>query len=209
MTSRPVRRNSPSFVLVSLAFLAFALVGCSGADTSAGPSASVTSGGTSPIPSPTSSDEPSPSAPATPSSGQVTASPAAATPGQTIHLILHLSNDTVGSPSGCANPGSCRGDFMTGDDPLSDAATGTTVGTFAYKCFLVNVATNLYSCPDVTISLTGRGKIVFTEVIQHEPGRPPAISAITEGTGEFLGATGTVTAKVLDSGGDFVITLAK
>jgi hypothetical protein len=58
----------------------------------------------------------------------------------------------------------------------------------------------------VTITLTGRGQIVFTEVIEHEAGKPPTIAPITGGTGEFLGATGTVTAKVLAGNGDFVIT---
>jgi hypothetical protein len=43
-------------------------------------------------------------------------------------------------------------------------------------------------------------------VIEHEAGKPPTIAPITGGTGEFLGATGTVTAKVLAVNGDFVIT---
>jgi hypothetical protein len=53
-----------------------------------------------------------------------------------------------------------------------------------YECFLVDVGSTLYHCPGVTITLTGRGQIVFTEV-------------------------GEVTARVLSSGGDFVITLTK
>src|SRR5450759_5015155 len=127
----------------------------------------------------------------------------------TIHLSLHPINDTVGSLTGCSNPGACQGDFMVGYDPLFDVATGKQAGTFAYECFLVDVGSTLYHCPGVTITLTGRGQIVFTEVIEHEPGKPPAVAPITGGTGEFLGATGEVTARVLANGGDFVITLTK
>jgi len=133
----------------------------------------------------------------------------AESPAGTIHLSLHPINDTVGSLTGCANPGSCQGDFMVGYDPLFDVDTGKQVGTFAYECFLVDVGSTLYHCPGVTITLNGRGQIVFTEVIEHEPGKPPAIAPITGGTGEFLGATGEVTARVLSNGGDFVITITK
>jgi len=41
-----------------------------------------------------------------------------------------------------------------GYDPLFDAETGTEVGTFACECFLVDVASTLYHCPGVTITLT-------------------------------------------------------
>jgi len=61
----------------------------------------------------------------------------------------------------------------------------------------------------VTITLTGRGQIVFTEIIQHEPGKPPAIAPITGGSGEVPGAMGEVTARVLPDRGDFVITITK
>ncbi|MGA3029146.1 MAG: hypothetical protein ABSE58_00225 [Candidatus Limnocylindrales bacterium] len=37
--------------------------------------------------------------------------------------------------------------------------------------------------------------------------RATAVAPITGGTGEFLGATGTVTAGLLSIGGDFVITI--
>lgn len=126
---------------------------------------------------------------------------------RTIHLILHAVNDTVGSLPGCSGSGPCQGDFMVGYDPLFDADTGKEVGTFAYECFLVDVASFRYHCPGVTITLTGRGLIVFTELIEHETGKPPAVSPITGGTGEFLGATGTVTAKVLSGEGDFVVSI--
>jgi hypothetical protein len=98
---------------------------------------------------------------------------------------------------------------MVGYDPLYDAVSGKMVGTLAYECFLVDTKSILYHCPGVTITLTGRGQIVFTEVIQHEVGMPPAIAPITGGTGEFLGTTGTVTASVLEIGGDFVIAITR
>jgi hypothetical protein len=134
---------------------------------------------------------------------------AAARTAETIHLSLHPINDTVGSLMGCSNPGSCQGDFMVGYDPLFDVATGKQAGMLAYECFLVDVGSTLFHCPGMTITLTGRGQIAFTEVIEHEPGKPPAVAPITGGTGEFLGATGEVTARVLSNGGDFVITLTQ
>jgi hypothetical protein len=191
--------------LLGVALAAAIIVGCSGATV---PSTAPTS----PPPAVAApSDAPPTQAPtvAAPSVAPQSLTPATAAQGQTIHLILHAINDTVGSLTGCTNAGSCQGDYMVGDDPLFDAVTGKEVGTFAYECFLVDVGSTLYHCPGVTITLTGRGQIVFTEVIQHEPGKPPAIAPITGGTGEFLGATGTVTARVLSGGGDFVITLTK
>ena len=98
---------------------------------------------------------------------------------------------------------------MVGYNPLFDADTGREVGTFAYECFLVDVASFRYHCPGATITLTGRGLIVFTELIEHEIGKPPAVSPITGGTGEFLGATGTVTAKVLSGEADFVVSITR
>jgi hypothetical protein len=43
----------------------------------------------------------------------------------------------------------------------------------------------------------------------HQPGKPPATAPITGGTGGFLGATRTVTAKVLSTTGEFVITFTR
>jgi hypothetical protein len=192
-----------------LLILALALGACSAANSPATPSASTAGSSAATSSSPTLSASPSQSAVATPSVGPVTASLAATNQPQTIHLILHPVNDTVGSLTGCSSPGSCQGDFMAGYDPLVDAETGKEVGTFAYECFLVDVASTLYHCPGVTITLTGRGQIVFTELIEHLPGKPPAVSPITGGTGEFLGATGTVTAKVLSGAGDFVIAITR
>jgi hypothetical protein len=133
----------------------------------------------------------------------------AESPAETIHLSLHPTNDTEGSLAGCSNPGTCQGDYMVGYDPLFEVATGKQAGMLAYECFLVDVGSTLYHCPGMTITLIGRGQIAFTEVIEHEPGKPPAVAPITGGTGEFLGATGDVTARVLSGGGDFAITLTK
>jgi len=191
--SQPIRVRRVRSLVAGLATLAVIFAAC-GSAASPSPTAAPTVAATpAPTPAPT----------ATP------LSPAAASEAQTIHLILHPVNDTVGSPTGCSSAGSCQGDFMIGYDPLVDAETGKEVGTFAYECFLVDPASTLYHCPGITITLTGRGQIVFTELIEHLPGKPPAVSPITGGTGEFLGATGTVTAKVLSGAGDFVITISE
>lgn len=130
---------------------------------------------------------------------------------QTIHLIDYPTNGTdisVGSLTGCKDS-TCQGDYIIGYDPVVDALTGKTVGTLAYECFLVDPGSTLYHCPGNTFTLTGRGQIVFTEVILHEVGGPPTIAPITGGTDEFLGATGTVTSKKVSAGGDFVITITR
>jgi hypothetical protein len=139
-------------------------------------------------------------------------SPAPATQPQTIHLNVHPINDTmvpVGSLTGCTHGSACQGDYMIGYDPAFDVTTGKEVGTLAYECFLVDPASIRYHCPGNTITLTDRGQIVFAEVIEHEVGRPPAVAPITGGTGEFLGATGTVTAKVLSGAADLVIAISR
>jgi hypothetical protein len=197
MTPFQPNRVNHALVVTCLAISALVLAACSGA-ASAPPTAAPTA---APTPTPTAPPTPMPAPTPTP------AATAAPQP-QTIHLILHPTNDTVGSLTGCPSAGSCQGDFMVGYDPLVDAASGKEVGTFAYECFLVDVASTRFHCPGVTITLTGRGQIVFTELIEHLPGKPPAVSPITGGTGEFLGATGTVTAKVLSGAGDFVIEIS-
>ena len=149
---RPNRAVSPGFPVACLAILVLAIAACGSAAAAASPAPSAA---------------PSPSA-AVDALGR-TASPLAASQPQTIHLILHPVNDTLGSLTGCSTAGSCQGDFMIGYDPLVDADTGTEVGTLAYECFLVDVPSTLYHCPGVTITLTGRGQVVFTELIEHLP----------------------------------------
>jgi hypothetical protein len=185
-------------LLAGLAALVLVLAGCTG-------SASQT---TAPTLTPEPTTAATASAAVSPSAGPVAAPPAASQP-QTIHLVLRPINDTIGSLTGCSGAGSCQGDFMVGYDPLFDAETGKEAGTLAYECFLVDPESVLYHCPGMTITLSGRGQIVFAELIEHEIGKPPAVSPITGGTGEFLGATGTVTAKVLSGAGDFVISITR
>jgi hypothetical protein len=49
---------------------------------------------------------------------------------------------------------------------------------------------------------------IAREVILHEDGGPPTVAPITGGTGEFLGATGTVTCKKVTQGGGLVIAIS-
>jgi hypothetical protein len=141
-------------------------------------------------------------------SGPITASPALASQPQTIHVIEHPINSTtvrVGSLTGCTNTTSCQGDFYLGDNPLFDAATGTEVGTLKYECFVIDTGSSLYHCPGNTVTLTGRGQIVFTETVDFD--RPAGERGpVTGGTDEFLGATGVVTSPGLE---DFVVTITR
>jgi hypothetical protein len=225
IATQPTHPAGTRFAAACLATLMLAVAACSSTNPTS-PSASTRGSGAAPTATVAPSATPAPTATAistattapaitpaalpsaaTPSpSPEITLPTAAHTP-QSIHLILHPTNDTVGSLEGCSDAGTCQGDYMIGDDPLVDPVTGKEVGTFAYECFLVDVADTLFHCPGVTITLTGRGLIVFTELIEHEIGKPPAVSPITGGTGEFLGATGTVTAKVLSGKGDFVVSI--
>jgi hypothetical protein len=80
-----------------------------------------------------------------------------------------------------------------------------------YVEFLVDASDSLYHSPGNTITLTGRGQIVFSETLHDDGSGRPATGAIIGGTGEFLGATGFVISRSLstggDFGGDFVITI--
>ena len=208
MTTLRCRATLARLVVACLATLVLTLAACASANPSASPSAGVISStGAAPSASVASSDSPSPSAAATPSAGPATA---AATQPQSIHLIVHPIHDTlvsVGSLTGCKDP-TCQGDYIIGNDPLVDAATGANAGTMAYECFVVDPGSTLYHCQS-TFTLTGRGQIVFAEVIVHETGGPSTTAPITGGTGEFLGVTGVVTASKVAEGGDFVITFTK
>ena len=129
---------------------------------------------------------------------------------QTIHVTLQPGNDTyvsVRSVTGCTNTTTCQGDYLIGDDLLFDAATGKQVGTLVYVEFVVDTGDTLFHSPANTITLTGRGQIVFSETLHDDGSGRPATAAITGGTGEFLGATGFVVSRSLSGHGDFVITL--
>jgi hypothetical protein len=132
---------------------------------------------------------------------------------QTIHVLEPARNVTVvsvGSLTGCTSTTGCEGDYVLGDDPLLDATTRKEVGSLLFECFRVDAGTSLFHCPGNTILLIGRGRIVFTEDVHFAPGYPLDFWPITGGTGEFLGATGTVTSpadSTYTEGGDFVITI--
>ena len=70
----------------------------------------------------------------------------------------------------------------------------------------------LVPLPGNTITLTGRGKIVYTEDVHFAAGYIQDQWPITGGTSEFAGLTGFVTSpadSTYTDGGDFVITLTK
>jgi hypothetical protein len=92
---------------------------------------------------------------------------------------------------------------------MLDADTHVGVGSFSVKCVLLDPAKNLYHCPANTISLTGRGQIVFDETVYIGGQWNPVPWPIISGTGEFLGATGSVTSPKDStwSYGDFVISI--
>ncbi|MEO6059727.1 MAG: hypothetical protein ABIQ05_07150 [Candidatus Limnocylindria bacterium] len=97
-------------------------------------------------------------------------------------------------------------------DPLLDATTREEVGSLLFECFRIDTGSSLFHCPGNTITLTGRGQIVYTENVHFAPGYAPEEWPITGGTGEFHGATGFVTTpadSTYTEGGDFVITIIK
>ena len=79
-----------------------------------------------------------------------------------------------------------------------DAATRKAVGAFLVDCLLVDSTETLYHCPANTITLTGRGQIVFTDTLLWGSGAGDDTWATWApwptigGTGEFLSATGTI-----------------
>lgn len=140
------------------------------------------------------------------------ANPSSSGQSPVIHLIEHptnVSSVSVGSLTGCTNTTSCQGDYIIGDNPVFDAGTGTEVGILTFECFFIDAGSLLLHCPGITITLTDRGQIVFNEIVDLGGEVRPNNGTITAGTGEFLGATGTVTSRKLASTADFVITLAK
>jgi len=140
-------------------------------------------------------------------------SPAVASQSQTIHVLedpIEFSDVKVGSLTGCSKA-DCQGDTLIGRSRMLDATTRKEVGTFLVNCLLMDPAESLYSCPANTITLADRGQIVFTETLRFVTGAVQEAWPIIGGTGEFLGATGTVQSPA-DSTyqyGDFVITFTK
>lgn len=142
------------------------------------------------------------------------ASPSAGQP-QTIHVLEPATNVTtvsVGSLTGCASTTGCQGDYVLGNDPLLDATTKQEVGRLLFECFRVDVGSTLFHCPGNTITLTGRGRIIYTEDVHFAPGYPMGTWPITGGTDEFAEATGFVSSPAdspYTDGGDFVITITR
>jgi hypothetical protein len=234
---QPIRATSAHFIVACLATLALALAACSSVNPSASPSASVagSTGAELSVSQVPSAGQPSvasqalpashspaatrtPGTAATPSSAPVTALPHAANQPQTIHVLEDPGEFTfghVGSLTGC-KAGDCQGDTMIGRSRMLDAATRKAIGSLLVDCFLVDPGQKLYHCPANTITLTGRGQIVFTETLLWGGGGAGqdtwatwAPWPIIGGTGEFLGATGTVDSPADStwSAGDFVITI--
>jgi len=149
----------------------------------------------------------------TASQAAVRASAATASQPQTIHVLEPARNYTqvsVGSLTGCTTTNGCQGDYILGDDSLLDATTKQVVGTLLFECFRVDAGSTLFHCPGNTITLTGRGRIVYAEDVHFTAGYAPDNWPITGGSGEFLGATGFVTSpadSTYTDGGDFVITI--
>jgi hypothetical protein len=140
------------------------------------------------------------------------ASPSASGQRKTIHLIEHPTNTnsvSVGSLTQCTDPTSCRGDYLLGDNPVFDAATNKQVGTTTFECFFFDPGKLLMHCPGVTITLADRGQIVYNGIVDLGGQVRLANGTIIGGTGEFLGATGTVTGKKVADNSDIVITLTK
>jgi hypothetical protein len=223
--THPIRATSAHMVFAGLATLVLVLAACGSTNPPASPSASVSSSTRAPTATPavTGIARPAttPSATvATPSSGPVTTLPPAADRPQTIHVLEDPGQFTfghVGSVTGC-NSAACQGDTMIGRSRMLDAATREGIGTFLVNCVLIDVSQTLYHCPANTITLTGRGQIVFTETLLWGGGGPGqdtwatwAPWPIIGGTGEFLGATGTVDSPADStwSAGDFVITITE
>ncbi len=181
-------------MLVAVIGAGCVVAACSGVNPSTGPAASA-----APTASPTA----------------LAASPTSANKQQTIHVLEPARNVTqvsVGSLTGCTSTAGCQGDYVLGDDPLLDATTRQEVGRLLFECFRVDTGSSLFHCPGNTVSLTGRGQLVFTEDVHFAASYAQDSWPITGGTGEFLGATGSVVSSADSTyaeGGDFVITITR
>lgn len=216
---RPVtheRRAKPTLALAAL-IPALLLTAC--ATARPGPAGSVAATGTA-FPSPASTVANRSAAPASdrPSSAPASAVPLAAAQPQTIHLLEEPGEFTfghVGALTRCGT-GDCQGDTMIGRSRMLDAATHKVAGAFLVDCVLIDPGQKLYHCPANTISMTGRGQIVFTESLLwggsgagQDTWATWAPWPIIGGTGEFLGAVGVIDSPADSawSAGDFVITI--
>ena len=147
---------------------------------------------------------------ATATSSPVATLPPAAHRPQTIHVLEDPLDFRTVPVAGCASAVGCKGDKLIGTSRLLDADTRAVVGSFAVRCELIDPAQNRFHCPANAMTLTGRGDIVFDETVSiGNKGAPAGPWPIIDGTGEFAGATGSVSSPADStwSYGDFVITI--
>jgi hypothetical protein len=134
--------------------------------------------------------------------------PTAAHRPQTIHVIEEFIDGANIPIRGCTTTGGCVGDQLKGRSYTLDAATDENVGELIFKCIMTDPSRNLYDCA-IAITLTGRGQIVYDETVVIGGNGPQGPWPIISGTGEFLGATGSVSipADSTCGCGNFVIAI--
>lgn len=193
--------------LACLATLAFALAACS--DTSQSAGAAAAAGTASPSPAPTLVAKSAAPTLAKPTPRPVSTLPPPAHRAQTIHVLEDPVSFRTVSVAGCTSTAGCEGDQLIGTSRMLDADSRVVVGSFSVTCVLVDPDQNLFHCPTNTVTLTGRGDIVFDETVSLDGHPFPEPWPIVSGTGEFLGATGSVESPDDStwSYGDFVITI--
>ena len=187
--------------------MAGSLAACGGAATSPAPSQMVAP---TAIQTPTFAPTSQPTV-AAPSVAPQSPTPAAVTGPQTIHVLEDPINFHKVAAKGCTSPAGCKGDQLVGTSRMLDADTRVDVGSLTITCILMDPGKNLYHCPASTISLTGRGQLVFDETLYIGGPWYPKPWPVISGSGEFLGATGSVVSPKDStwSYGDFVITITK
>jgi hypothetical protein len=206
---QPTRAIRAGFVaaLACLATLAVALAACRDTNQPAGPAVAASTGS----PSATSTVVAQSAAPTvvTPTPRPVSTLPPPAHRPQTVHVLEDPVSFHAVTVAGCTSAAGCEGDQLIGTSRMLDADTRVTIGSLAVSCILIDPGKNRYHCPANTITLTGRGQIVFDETFNLGGPWDPVPWPITSGTGEFLGATGSVTSPEDStwSYGDFVISI--
>ena len=148
--------------------------------------------------------------PAAPSVAPQSPTPAAVTGPQTIHVLEDPIAFSTIKAAGCTTSRGCVGDQLNGRSRMLDFATHTEVGTLLANCVMTDPSRNLYDCA-IAITLNARGEILFDETVVIQGGGPQGPWPIISGTGEFLGATGSVSIPADSTWpyGDFVITITK
>jgi len=179
-------------------------------DTRSSPAGSLEAAGTaSPSPAPTVVAQSAAPTLARPTPRPVSTLPPPAHRAQTIHVLEDPVSFRTVTVDGCTSTAGCEGDQLIGTSRMLDADTRVTIGSFAVSCILIDPGKNRYHCPANTITLTGRGQIVFDETFNLGGPWDPVPWPINSGTGEFLDATGSVTSPEDStwSYGDFVISI--